>query len=136
MAIDILVTREGQRLAPYDELSAEMIEELPAGPHMVTVTKKRSIPHHRLYFQCLNDMAKGCDQKVDDLHTATKVKAGLVIVAQFRDEYMVLPNSTAFNKLDQTAFNAYFEKAVAWWQSSGLWEWIRPGLREKIEVGK
>lgn len=136
MSIDILVTREGQRLVPYDQLSADMIEALPAGTHMVTVTKKRSLPHNRLYFQCIRDIVEGQGGTIDDLHNATKIKCGLYVIADYSDGPVVVPNSTAFNKMDQNAFNPYFEKAVAWWKSSGLWEWIRPELREKIEVGK
>ena len=137
MTVEILVTRRGQTLVPHDELSAELIEEkFKSGVAMVTVQKKRSLLHNRLYWSCLRCIAQGIDQKERDLHNATKIKCGLAVVAKLGDEFIVLPNSTAFDNLDQDGFNLFFDKAINWWRECGLYNWIKPELREKLERGE
>jgi len=138
MATEILVNREGQRLVPYDAMAAEEVERLGSGPFMVKITKPRSLPHHRLYFACLNAMAKaGAATSADDLHDATKMKSGLARVAQMPNgEWFAFSDSTAFNRMDQISFNAFFDKALTFWKASKLWGYLPPDLQAKLEAGE
>ncbi|MFT4076453.1 MAG: hypothetical protein QM647_13085 [Asticcacaulis sp.] len=132
---DILMKRDGSVLKAWDALAEDDLRTLPENSAlMVKVTRKRSLPHHRLYFQCLRSMVKsGANGTESDIHSATKIKVGLVSICQLPSgEYMAFPDSIAFDKLDQTGFNQFFAKAVAFWKACGLWNWLSPDLRVKL----
>jgi len=132
---EILMKRVGYTLRPWDDMAEEDMMALPDDcALMIKVTRKRSLPHHRLYFQCLRSMIKaGAPGSDADLHSATKIKSGLVSVCQLPSgEYMAFPDSIAFDKLDQSGFNDFFKRAVTFWQESGLWKWLSPDLQEKV----
>lgn len=136
MSADLLVVRRGYSLRPYDQLAEEDFLKLAeTGPMKVVVTKPRSLPHNRLYWSILRSMVKaGVNSTEADLHDATKVKCGLVRLCQLPDgEYLALPDSTAFDRLDQDGFNTFFAKAVAFWRASGLWRWVAPDLRATLD---
>lgn len=135
---ELLMKRVGYSLRPWDEMAEQdMLELSDSGPIMVKVTKKRSLPHNRFYFACLRSMEKsGATSTVSEMHNAAKIKTGLVAICQLPNgEYVAFPDSTAFDKMDQAEFNAWFPKAVAFWKSSGLWQWLSPDLREKVTEG-
>ena len=138
MALQILMKRIGYSLRPWDEFSeADMLALSDSGPIMVTLTKKRSVPHHRLYFGCLGSMirAGAPGETVEFLHDATKVKTGLVRFATMPNgEFMAFADSTSFDAMDQDAFNKWFVKAVEYWRSSGLIRWLKPELLAMIET--
>jgi len=138
MAVDIVMTRMGHHLVAYDAVSAEELDGLGNGPFIVTVKKPRSIKHNRLYFQCLQSMAKaGAATSYEDLHDATKLKCGLVRMAIMpQGEYFAFPDSSSFSKLDQIGFTSYFDKAVAYWKSCKLFDYLPPDLRERLERGE
>jgi hypothetical protein len=133
MAYDILMRRQGYTLRPADELAEDQMLTLP-DMVMVSVRKPRSVPMHRMYFGILGRMIKaGAPGDVDALHKATKIKTGLVKFATMPDgEFMAFPDSTAFDAMDQDAFNRWFPKAVEFWKASRLWSYVPADLRSKI----
>lgn len=138
MALEILMTRQGNHLVPYDQTAEEDLQTLPTKPVMVTVKTPRSLPHNRLYWACLRAMAHaGAATSSDDIHDASKLKCGLVRMAQTPDgQFFAFPDSTSFAKLDQAAFNAYFDKAIQFWKSCRLWDYLAPDLQAKLEAGE
>ena len=114
------------------------MEKLPGDLFMVTVMSKRSLPHNRLYFSAIGSMVKaGAPGDRVSIHSATKIKTGLVTMCQLPNgEFMAFPDSTAFNRMDQSAFNAWFVKAVEFWKVCGLWQWVSPDIRAKIDTGE
>lgn len=135
MAKDILMTRKGYTLRPFDEVAAEDMLGLSEGPFMVTIVKPRSVAHNRFYFACIGSICAsgGFDEGVDAFHDMTKIEAGCFKTVKARGEFYKVPDSTAFDAMDQTAFNPYFEKAVTFWRSEGYIDWIKPDLRRRLE---
>lgn len=134
MAVEILMSRQGNRLVPFDQLAEEDLARLPAKPLMVTIRAPRSLPHNRLYFSCLRSICEsgGFEAGHEVLHDVTKMGAGCFKVVQLSGLTYRVPDSIAFASMDQTTFNAFFKRAVAFWQSEGLAAWIEPDLFAKI----
>ena len=134
MAVEILVHREGNKLVPHDQWAEEELQSLPNKPLMVTVKAPRSVIHNSLYWLCMSSICKsgGFDDGAAVLHDVTKMSCGAFKVIQLSGMVYRVPDSTAFNKMDQIGFNEYFKRAVAFWQSEGLAAYIEPGLFAKI----
>lgn len=135
---EIFMERRGSTLVPCSAHFAEELESLPFGkPLRCKITQARSLPHNSLYWVCLKAMADaGAATSKDDIHDATKMKCDLVRVVETPDgRFYAFPDSTAFSKLDQRAFNEFFKKAVDFWKSSMLWDYLPDDLRKKIEEG-
>ena len=137
MPVDILMRRQGYTLRPADELAEDQMLSL-GDLVMVSARKARSVPFHRFYFGILGSMVKaGAPGNSDALHSATKIKTGLVQITKLPNgDFMAFPDSIAFNKMDAHEFNAWFPKAVDFWKSSDLWQFVAPDLRAKIEDGE
>jgi hypothetical protein len=134
MARDIIMRREANHLVPFDSLAEQDILALPAKPILVKVSQPRSLPHNRLYWSCIRSICQsgGFEDGEDILHDVTKMGAGCFKVVQLSGLTLRVPDSTAFGKMGQAEFNAFFKRAVAFWQSEGLANWIDPDLFGKI----
>ena len=137
MATDILMRRRGFSYVAADDLAEDQMLTMP-DMAMVTVRKPRSIPMHRFYFGIIGQMIKaGAPGNTDGIHNATKIKTGLVTFANLPNgEFMAFPDSTAFDRMDQAAFNVWFPKAIAFWTECGLWDFVSPDIKAKIETGE
>lgn len=138
MAVELLLDHVAGSLRPHDIAAQEDLEALGPGPFMVSVTKPRSLPHNRFYFSIIVSMIKsGAPGNRGAIHNATKIKTGLVTMCQLPNgDFMAFPDSTAFNRMDQAEFNLWFPMAVTFWRSCGLWDYIAPDLRAKLEDGE
>lgn len=134
MTVPLLVIRKGYSLRPYDSVAEEDLLKLPDyGPFRIEVVKPRSLSFNRMYWACLRSIEAAGRGDSKDLHEATKIKTGLCHVVKVKGEFVVVPDSIAFDRMTQTEFNEWFPKAVQWWTDSGLIEWLSPDLRDKIE---
>lgn len=135
---EIYVERRGQHLIPINAHFAEELEALPQGVMFkAKLTRPRSTPHNSFYFVCLGEMVKaGAEGSKEDLHDSTKIKCGLVRAMKTPiGEFIAFPDSTAFHKLDQIAFNAYFDRAISFWKTSKLWDYLPRDIQDKLEEG-
>jgi hypothetical protein len=135
--MDILVTRHNQTLVPFDELAEDAISGLSSTkPYMVKLVKSRSVKHNRLYFRCIASIIKygGFEGTRDELHHLTKLEAGCVKLVQLNGITFRIADSTAFDKMDQPAFNEYFDKAFIFWTQQGLTDYIEPQLLAKVNA--
>lgn len=132
---ELLMTRQGYSLRPFDQHAEEDMLKLGEGPFYVKVTKPRSLIQNRLYWASLRSICAngGFEDGEDILHDVTKMGAGCFKVIQLSGLTYRVPDSTAFSRLDQTAFNAYFDRAISFWRSERLYDWLAPELRAKIE---
>lgn len=119
-----------------DPAFSEDFDKLPDNVMLrATLTYQRSLPHNRMYFAIIREMVKaGAGKSTEDIHTATKIKCGLYKLVEMHGEMMVFPDSTAFHRLDQIAFNEFFVNAVRFWKSGYLWDYISDETKEKIDV--
>lgn len=113
-----IVKLAGGKLSPVTAFDAEELARFPHGQEFDLIPRgKRSLPHHRLYWQALTRVveATGRWQSREALHTALKVRMGLVEpIYDLRGNVTgMMPHSTAFGAMTQPEFRAYFDKAMA-----------------------
>ena len=117
----IWITRKGLKLIPADRYSEEQMSKIPEGKEVTChITQKRSSKHHRKYwailqvvFDNLPEVMQHDFKSVGELHIEMKLQTGL------RRKYTTLggteiwiPDSIAFDKMDQIAFAEFFDKAL------------------------
>lgn len=113
-----IVKLAGGRLSPVSAWDAEELDAFPDGMTFdLHPRNKRTPPLHRTYWMALSKAidATGRWQSREALHTALKVRMGLVepIYDLKGNVTGMQPHSTAFAAMDQGAFKAYFDGAMA-----------------------
>jgi len=116
MAIEVLLVREGNRLAAADPISAEAISALK---HKETFTasirRQRNPKHHRKWWALLSIIFphQNAFATVQDLNNAIKIGVGLFESGKTVDGLpWVSPKSISYAAMDQNAFEQFYDKAV------------------------
>ena len=113
--------------AKLDKMRAK-VKRLPVGDHMILSYKvNRSLPHHKKFFslvQAVVDNSEVYDTREKALD-AIKIAAGHVdwIPSPITGEMVPKVKSIAFDKMDQAAFDQFYEAAVR-----GVLRWIVPHM--------
>lgn len=116
MAMDVLLVREGTRLAAADPISAELIAGIK---HKETVTavirRQRNPKHHRMWWALVAAIYPHqviyTDMK--NLNNAIKIAVGHFDSGKTIDGIpWVSPKSISYAAMDQTAFASFFDRAV------------------------
>jgi hypothetical protein len=82
----------------------------------VTVRQSRSGKHHRRYWAVLTKIVEATDSypSADHLHESLKFALGYVRpMRHLSGKLTFIPDSTAFDAMDQVEFNACYERAMA-----------------------
>lgn len=113
-----IVKLTGGRLSPVSAWDAQELAAFPDGMLFdMHPRNKRTLPLHRTYWQAISRAvdATGRWQSREALHTALKVRMGMVEpIYDLRGNITGMqPHSTAFSAMDQCAFKAYFDAAMA-----------------------
>jgi hypothetical protein len=79
------------------------------------IKRPRNIKHHRMYWALVTLVHENLDgeryKTPDDFHAALKVAAGIgTRIVLPNNEIVMIPGSIAFHKMDQTAFDAFYDK--------------------------
>ncbi|MFZ0270961.1 MAG: DUF1367 family protein [Acidobacteriaceae bacterium] len=116
MPIEVLLVREGTKLAAADSLSAETIAEIkPRETVTATIRRPRNPKHHRKLWALLSvvfENQTGFATK-DDLLGAIKIATGLFDTGMTIDRIpYVIPKSISFTAMDQARFEQWYEKAI------------------------
>jgi hypothetical protein len=112
----IQMTKHLGGLRPVDDIGTQALSRLKQGD-IVTVeyTRPRNPRHHRLFFALLNIVANNSPHYDDpeQVLLALKIATGHVVphIAYDGKTYMI-PQSIAFHKMDQDAFDRFFNKCV------------------------
>ena len=112
-----IVRRADRGLVAVTAYDAEEIDAYPVGTEFDLVARtKRSWPQLRTYWRTLGNVveATGKWQSPEALHTALKVKLGLVEpIFDMRGNVMGMQaESAALDKMDHKTFCAYFDRAA------------------------
>jgi len=116
MPLEVLLVREGTKLAAADPISAEVIAAIGLR-EMVTaeIRRQRNPRHHAKLFALLQVVFENQSTfpTVEDLLCAIKLATGLfdTRVTVDGDRYQV-PKSISFAAMDQTRFEQWYERAV------------------------
>lgn len=103
-------------LRPVDDAGTVALSKLKQGDLVqVECVRPRNPRHHRLFFALLSIVANNSPHYDDpeQVLLALKIATGHVVphVAYDGKAYMI-PKSIAFHKMDQTAFDQFFDKCI------------------------
>jgi len=120
------------RLVPHGTGAEELLREWKDGDLMtVDVRKPRNLAHHAKFFALLQLIHENQDhyKSVDEILTVFKFHVGHTERIKTRHGIIEIPLSISFAKMDQTAFDGFYSKALDFVVSE-----VIPGLeKESLE---
>lgn len=111
-----LAAKQLGSLRPVDEAGEGALRKFGQGEIVqVEIKRRRNIQHHRLYWALISTVHENMDgdryPTPDDLHAAIKIAAGYRTRIELPNgEVGFIPGSIAFHKMDQTEFDAFFDR--------------------------
>lgn len=116
MALDVLITREGDHLVAVDTLSLESIQSIKKGETVTAVIRRNRNPgHHRKLFALLKVVFEAQDTFTTTLEllTAIKMATGYFDLGKTIEGLpYAVPKSINFASMDQSSFETFYAKAV------------------------
>jgi hypothetical protein len=103
-------------LRPVDANGEEALSRIKQGiAVMVEVKRPRNAKFHRLYWALVSIVHENMDSErypsPEDLHAAFKIAAGIRTRIELPNgEVGFIPGSIAFHKMDQAAFDAFYDR--------------------------
>ncbi len=115
-------------LRPVDDEGRAFIAKKQGKTVRVEVTEPRNSGHHRKFFAMLKIVLDNQDfyRSMDELLNVCKLAIGHVQVAQTARGPVRWPASISWAKMDQTAFEGFYNRAVDW-----VLKEVIPGLARK-----
>lgn len=114
--MEVLLIKEGNRLAPADPISAESIDGMKQGEVVTaTIRRSRNPRHHKLLFALLKIVYENQEAfpTMEELLSAIKLATGLFDTGKTVDGFpYARPKSISFASMDQTSFAEWYEKAL------------------------
>lgn len=112
-----LVVKASNGIRPARSWDLEAITPDPIGTeYELHRVSKRKPKQHRTYWKALGLVVKSTGRWATSahLHEETKIACGYYRVAKNlrTGQDLILPDSTAWDKMDQTEFGVYFDKAM------------------------
>lgn len=112
----IVCRKTNGSLQPMDERGEDVLRRIADGDTVTCDVKRpRNIQHHRLFFALLQLVYDNTERfaSVDELLDVVKILTGHCRTFRLRDGAEVkIPRSIAFSRMNQDAFNAFFDRAV------------------------
>lgn len=116
MAIDVLLVREGSKLAAADPLSAESIAGLKHGETLTaTIRRQRNPAHHRKWWALVGVVFEHQTLYAtqQDLNNAIKIACGYFESGKTIEGMpWTQPKSISYAAMDQTSFEQFYNRAV------------------------
>lgn len=117
-APDLLLQVTPDGLRPYGRHSDPMLEDLPIGQVLTAKPRKnRTLPRNAAYWAGLQQAVKATDAWPTASHLHETLKKACGYVEEYFDpitgKWEVRIQSTAFDKMSEADFTAYFRKAQA-----------------------
>ena len=116
MAVECLMVAQSGKLAPVDMIGVEALDAVPNGATLrVRWTRPRNVGHHRMFFALIGIVFEAQDRFAtkDDLLDALKIALGHYATWRIGDREVLRPKSISFAAMDQAAFEAFYDSAVA-----------------------
>ena len=116
MSTSLFFRKEFARLIPCDDAASAALAKIKHGDAVqVEIKRPRNIWHHRKFFALLNLVFENQDKYEEPEHllAALKASVGHCDFLPGKDGMLVaVPKSIAFHKMDQTAFNEFYDRCV------------------------
>lgn len=110
---------DGRALVPATSYDLERCQRFKTGQRVKAekIVKPRSLPMQGMYWACLSEFVRAteCVPTAEHLHNLIKMKTGYVTPAMMPDGSLYwLPDSTAFEKMDDAQFSTFIKVADRW----------------------
>lgn len=116
MAIQVLMRRHLGALRPIDKVGEAALAEIGQSEVVrVEVRRVRNVQHHRKFFALLNAVFphQQVYPTLDAFRAALSVALGHGEQVKLPDgRIIIVPGSIAFSKMDQSAFDEFYKRAV------------------------
>lgn len=100
-------------LWPTDRVSADVVAKQSGKDGMWERKEARNVKHHQKYWCLVNLCAEHCDYTPEQISDIFKLRAGITTQSWLRDGTIVQhPGSIAFAKMDQAAFEEFYERVL------------------------
>lgn len=113
--VPIMMRRGRHGLEPVSAIDAEMLDRVSPGAQVEVSIKQHRTPElNRFYWVGLARAVEATGRWPDAvrMHKAIKMDLGYTTpILRFDGKVDFIPDSTAFSKMDQVAFKAFFERA-------------------------
>lgn len=117
MATELFMRRALGTLRPVDAAGEEALRSMRGDEIVhVTIKRKRNERHHRKFFALLNVVFPHQDTypTMETFRAAVTCALGFADTVKLPDGRVILvPRSISFANMDQTEFDAFYERAVA-----------------------
>lgn len=98
-------------LIPEGDEANRILKGVKIGhPVMVEISRPRNINHHRLYWAMVSKIANAIDVEPENISDVLKLKTGHFVTVNTKSGPLQFPRSISFAKMDQAAFNTFFER--------------------------
>lgn len=110
---DGFFTRTATSLVPADDAAREALAGIKVGTVVqVRVSRPRNINHHRKYWALCSAIASSIGAQSENVSDVLKLRTGHFTVVQTRTERIRLPRSISFAKMDQAAFDKFYQECA------------------------
>ncbi len=114
---DLYLIRTLSGLAAHDDAGREVLRRIKLGTVVkAEILRPRNLKHHRQFFALLNLVwsSAGDWPSVEDLLVELKLKLGITkdVVVRESGEVVKILGSISFASMDQTAFDAFYNRAI------------------------
>lgn len=113
---EIIMAKALNSLRPIDEAGEELLQKIKFRALVkVKITRSRNLKHHAKFFALMRIVYSNQERYTnpDHLLTALKIAAGWTeaIIMPSGNQYLI-PKSIAFDKMDQTEFEVFYDRAL------------------------
>jgi hypothetical protein len=111
--MQLWLKRVGNALYPDGDESIVALENLPFDKALkAEITQPRNLQHHKLFFALCARIGKGIGKETEWVEKAFKAELGHVDIFNYGGKPHLALRSIAFHKMDQIAFNSFFNECV------------------------
>ena len=113
----ILVAKKLNALHPIDDAGAAVFRGITPGEIVsIELKRPRNLKHHRKFFAMLQIVLENQDyyKSLDDLLDVCKLAVGHCRTVMTKHGPVRIPESISFAAMDQSAFDAFYDRVVVW----------------------
>lgn len=130
--MDAWLIREGNALRPFGRESSEQLSKLPHNkPVYAEIRQPRNGKHHRLFWTLTHRIGEAVGVDGDAVAHVLKIRTGHVREIRTKRGVELMPLSISFAKLDQIAFDKFFNQCLDVITSE--WGIARPDILEAVK---
>lgn len=99
---------------PFDEIEYEKFQRVGAWEGYIEIKKQRNVQFHRKFFKMLNTVYENQEKykNKDHLRCVLTINAGFYDTLITKFGTVLMPQSIAFNKMDNIKFKEFFNRFV------------------------